>query len=148
PPQFAVGIIAFSTEPNVVAPVTTDRSVTRAAINYLLPEGGTAIGDAIDAAVRLARNVRRPLEKSADARAPTASILLMSDGAQRSGVLTPEDGAREAKTAGLRIYTVALGTPEGTVGFGFGAFQQTVPVPPDPDTLRRIAQITGGEFFA
>ena len=48
----------------------------------------------------------------------------------------------------MRIYTIALGTPSGTVSFGFGPYEQTISVPPDPDTLRRISTITGGRFFA
>jgi len=62
-------------------------------------------------------------------------------------------GAELAKDAGFRVYTISLGTPEGTItrGFGGGFFGQSspdqqIPVPPDPDTLRGIAEMTGGEF--
>src|SRR2546430_8731334 len=73
---------------------------------------------------------------------------MLSHGAQRNGILEPEQGAQRAKRAGMRIYTIALGTPSGTVSFGFGPYEQTISVPPDPDTLRRISTITGGRFFA
>src|SRR5207302_6061106 len=63
-------------------------------------------------------------------------------------LLQPEQGAERARVAGFRIYTVALGTPNGIVELGFGPFTQSVPVPPDPGTLKRISAITGGEFFA
>src|SRR5207244_3611141 len=142
-------MIAFSTEPEVVLPVTTDRTVARAAVSYLLPQFGTAIGDALARAVELGRASERTPRPAADgaARAPV-SILLLSDGAQRTGLLQPEQGAQRARVAGFRIYTVALGTPDGVVQLDFGPFSQQVPVPPDPATLRRISAITGGEFFA
>jgi Ca-activated chloride channel family protein len=93
------------------------------------------------------------------------SILFLSDGAQTRGDLEPLEGADLAKAAGIPVYTVALGTPGGTLTFGpgpgagpggggggsypgglFGG--RRVPVPPDPDTLRAIADRTGGQFFA
>ncbi len=76
------------------------------------------------------------------------SILFLSDGAQREGVLQPLEGAQLAKEASMPVYTVALGTPSGTVAgggfFGFGS--DRISVPPDPVTLRAIAETTGGEF--
>jgi len=112
---------------------------------------------------------------SATTAAPTptrglVSILFLSDGAQTRGTLEPLQGADRAKEAGIPVYTVALGTPNGTLnfrfgqggggggggggGFGggvpppFGSGGRRVPVPPDPETLREIANRTGGEFFA
>lgn len=88
-----------------------------------------------------------------------ASILFLSDGAQTRGILAPFEGADQAKAAGVPVYTVALGTPQGTVTgrFGWGpggpdpgapnfGGEQVIPVPPDPETLRDIADTTGGEF--
>ncbi len=84
------------------------------------------------------------------------SILFLSDGAQTRGILEPVQGAELAKEACFPVYTVALGTPEGTIrrGFGFGGGfgqgpgdpNELIPVPPDPETLRGIAETTGGEF--
>ena len=57
----------------------------------------------------------------------------------------PLEAAQKAKEQGIPVYTVALGTPEGVVEeFGGGSKQ----APPDKETLRRIAEITGGEFFS
>ena len=146
PSRFAVGIVAFSTESSVVSPITTDRNATHQAVDYLLPESGTAIGDGIAEAVRVGRSYEQTLQRTSGD--PPLSILMLSDGAQRNGILEPEQGAQRAKRAGMRIYTIALGTPSGTVSFGFGPYEQTISVPPDPDTLRRISTITGGRFFA
>ena len=78
------------------------------------------------------------------------SILFLSDGAQTRGLLQPLEGADLAKEAGFPVYTIALGTPEGVIERGpFGGApgeSELIPVPPDPDTLRAIAETTGGEF--
>ena len=82
------------------------------------------------------------------------SILFLSDGAQTRGILQPLEGAALARDACFPVYTVALGTPNGTIARGSfgGSFDpgsgddQRSPVPPDPETLRQIAAMTGGEF--
>ena len=83
-----------------------------------------------------------PVARAPDA--PLSAILLLSDGAQTRGKLAPLEGAQRAKSYGIPVYTVALGTPGGVLRRG--GFAR--PVPPDPATLRQIAQTTGGEFFA
>jgi Ca-activated chloride channel family protein len=62
-------------------------------------------------------------------------------------MLQPMEGADRAKAVGSPVYTVALGTPNGTLTRGFGAFSRQLPVPPDPATLHAIAERTGGDFF-
>jgi Ca-activated chloride channel homolog len=81
------------------------------------------------------------------------SILFLSDGAQTRGILQPLEGAALARDACIPVYTIALGTPEGiidrgTLGGGFPSDSgpRFIPVPPDPETLRAIAEMTGGEF--
>ena len=69
-------------------------------------------------------------------------MILLSDGKRTEGS-DPLVAAQRAKQLGIPISTVALGTAEGTVA---GPLGQEVPVPPDPDTLREISQITGGTF--
>jgi Ca-activated chloride channel family protein len=144
-------------------------------IDQFLVYGGTAIGDALQTAVLLGRQVTdlaptdqgsitlpasdrstRTLAQAApacgDEKSPV-SILFLSDGAQTRGLLQPMEGARLAREACFPVYTVALGTPQGVIERGpFGGIPgtpqsgQTIPVPPDPDTLRAIAKTTGGEF--
>jgi Ca-activated chloride channel family protein len=82
-----------------------------------------------------------------------AAILLLSDGANTDGRVQPLDAARAARQAGIPVYTIALGTPDGVVEApapqlgGRGATARRVSVPPDEATLRQMAQITGGQFF-
>jgi len=169
PDRVQVGLIAFAGDPAVAAPPTTDHDLVREALGTLqwYPSfGGTAIGDALAEAVRLGQqavgggngNLASVTAAPSGKTRGLVSILFLSDGAQTRGELLPLDGAERARTAGIPVYTVALGTPNGTLRFGFnrppqgfpGGFGQgrRVPVPPDPDTLRAIANRTGGQFFA
>lgn len=90
-----------------------------------------------------ARPPRRHRSSRATRTGPLSAILLLSDGAQTRGTLAPLEGADRAKSYGIPIYTVALGTPTGVINRG--GFAR--PVPPDPVTLKQIARRTGGEFF-
>jgi Ca-activated chloride channel family protein len=166
-----VGLIAFAGDPAVANPPTTNHDLVRKSLDTIawFPSfGGTAIGDALAAAVKLGQQAVSGESgnlASATTAAPNTqtrglvSILFLSDGSQTRGDLEPLAGADLAKAAGIPVYTVALGTPGGTLDFGGGgggAFGggyapfggRRVPVPPDPDTLRAIADRTGGEFFA
>lgn len=154
PKRLRVGLIAFAGEPQVAAPPTTDRELVRESLDSIgmFPGyGGTAIGDALAAAVQLGESAIGNGAQTISNGPPAnvhglVSILFLSDGAQTRGLLQPLQGAELAKRAGIRVYTVALGTPNGTLNRGFGAFSQSIPVPPDPATLHQIAEITGGQF--
>ena len=171
PKRLQVGLIAFAGDPAVAAPPTTDHGLVRKAldtIQWFPTFGGTAIGDALAAAVALGQqavngsNANLAAVTSAPAQAHgLVSILFLSDGAQTRGTLQPIEGAERARAAGIPVYTVALGTPNGTLDFGYGRPPQggsinpspfggpprRVPVPPDPETLHAIADRTGGQFF-
>jgi Ca-activated chloride channel family protein len=164
PKRMRVGLIVFAGEAQVAAPPTTDRDLVRESVadmDRFSGFGGTAIGDALAAAAELGVQAVADGNASlaaADTRSgPThglVSILFLSDGAQTRGTLLPLQGADRAKAAGIPVYTVALGTPHGTIdfggggGFGGGDFNGPRRVPPDPDTLKAIAQRTDGRFFA
>jgi Ca-activated chloride channel family protein len=165
PSRLQVGLIAFAGDPAIAAPPTTNHDLVRKSLDTIewFPSfGGTAIGDALAAAVKLGQQAAGGQNGSlaaAVAAAPDAqtkglvSILFLSDGAQTRGDLEPLDGAERARAAGIPVYTVALGTPNGTLTFGGGSGpspfgDRRVPVPPDPATLKAIADRTGGEFFA
>jgi Ca-activated chloride channel family protein len=175
PRRLRVGLIAFAGDPAVAAPPTTDHTLVRESldtIQWFPGFGGTAIGDALAAAVELGQeavnteggNLASVTTAARSSARGLVSILFLSDGAQTRGTLEPLQGADRAKEAGIPVYTVALGTPGGSLqfryGYGggggapggppppFGGSGRRVPVPPDPDTLRAIANRTGGEFFA
>jgi Ca-activated chloride channel family protein len=154
PEQFRVGMVTFAAEPQVIAPPTTDREVVRSSLDFLIPLRGTAIGDALARAADVARTAGATEGRTlASVAAPSrserspAAILLLSDGFQTAGLLTPLEGAERAKSFGIPVFTIALGTPEGVLDLGFGGLSRQIPVPPDPETLRAIARETGGRFF-
>ena len=161
PKRLRVGLIAFAGEPQVAAPPTSDHDLVRESVDLIgsFPGyGGTAIGDALAAAVELGQQAieggqrtlaaLRTEEAAAAATDGLVSVLFLSDGAQTRGELGPLEGAARAKAAGIRVYTVSLGTPDGTITRGFGGFMRTIPVPPDVATMQAIARMTGGEFVA
>ena len=160
PKRVKVGLIAFSSEPQIAAPPTTDRDLVRRSLDeldFFQAYGGTAIGDAIAAATELGqKSVAKPKKPETIAYTiaksnPLVSILFLSDGKQTRGSLSPLAGAQRAKAAGIPVYTVALGTPNGVLsrpfGFGGNGLPTRIPVPPDPTTLHAIAAMTGGKFF-
>jgi Ca-activated chloride channel homolog len=148
PKQFKVGLVAFSSEPEPLITPTSNRDGVREAISLLEPEAGTAVGDGIAVGLKM---VTTSLKQAGYVRRPgqpaPGAIVLLSDGAQNRGLLQPLQAARMAKAAGVRIYPVSLGTPNGKVTFGFGAFTNSVPVPPDPVTMGQIAAISGGKAY-
>jgi Ca-activated chloride channel homolog len=138
PKELQVGAVSFSDVPQSVSPPTTDREDVRSLIDGLNADGGTAAGDALQSA----------LDALDDAGVggkgrPPAAIILLSDGATTTGS-DPVEVAREAGKRDIPIYTVALGTPDGTVPGGFGG---SIPVPPDPETLRAISKASGGTAY-
>jgi Ca-activated chloride channel family protein len=130
PDELRVGAVAFSDTARTLMPPTTDHEQVRAALGGLTADGGTATGDGLAAALEsLGTGERRP----------PAAIVLLSDGKQTSG----RDAvaiAREAAEPKVPVDTVALGTPDGVV-------DGILRVPPDPEALREIAQVSGGQAF-
>ena len=157
PKRLRVGLIAFAGEPQVAAPPTSDHDLVRTSLDdlgFFPGYGGTAIGDALAAAVQLGVQSTSGAQTIAETTPKTrdlVSILFLSDGHQTRGALQPLEGAQRAKDAGIRVYTVALGTPHGTLtrdfGGPFGGGPRTIRVPPDPATLRAVAETTRGQFF-
>jgi Ca-activated chloride channel homolog len=178
PSRLKVGLVLFAGEPEVAAPPTTDHALVSQAIDdagEFNGFGGTAIGDAIAAAVQVglksvgltgtstsALQAQRSLAayvttKSGKPASTLVSILFLSDGHQTRGFLPPLAGANKAKAAGIPVYTVALGTTGQTTmrgfpgggpqggGFSFGFGMRGLA--PDPRTLRAIADRTGGKFY-
>jgi Ca-activated chloride channel family protein len=148
PKQYNVGLVAFSTTSEILQAPTKDRDALNRALGYLAPEAATALGDGLVMGTKL---VVDTLSKLGVQHEPghylPGAVILESDGAQNRGVTTPLAAAQLAKFYGVRIYGVALGTPNGKVSFGFGLYQSTVPVPPDPATVRQVSKLTGGASY-
>jgi Ca-activated chloride channel family protein len=144
PPAYRVGMISFAQAATTVLPATTNRELAKRALANLRPGDGTALGEGIARSVQVAQRVR-----TADGHRPPAAILVLSDGAQTQGVLQPLQAAQRARRLRIPVYTVAFGTNAGVVEVvDDEGFKTRVTVPPDPPTLRRVAQETGGRFYA
>jgi Ca-activated chloride channel family protein len=145
PEAYRVGIVSFSTGASTVLTPTTDREAAKTALGELRLGSGTAIGNAIARSAELASTDEKR-EPRSGARSP-AAVLLLSDGAQTAGGMTPEQGVREARQLGIPVSTVALGRGDAVVEVPLpGGLKQRVTVAPDVETLRQIAKVTGGTF--
>jgi Ca-activated chloride channel family protein len=151
PSRFRVGLIVFSSEAYVASPLTADHAMVLDALAMTgPPAAGTALGDALGRSVALLTPAAsgelagpaRTLSGVVPATGSAGTILLLSDGAQTRGRLTPLAGAALAQAAGIPVHTVALGTPGGRISEGVISMS----VPPDPQTLRQISVATGGDF--
>jgi Ca-activated chloride channel family protein len=132
-----VGAIAFSDSPDAVQAPVTDHDAARAIIEAQSAQGSTDTGDALALALQLLRgNLRKH---------PPSAIVLLSDGAANAGV-NPVSVAQQAKKDRIPIFTVALGTPHGTLPSG-NPFTPPVSVPPDPALMQQIASASGGRAF-
>ncbi|HEX6715282.1 MAG TPA: VWA domain-containing protein [Thermoleophilaceae bacterium] len=142
PARVNVGVMAFNQTPTILASASTDREAARNAIAEMKPSGGTASGEAIATAVTALRT-----KTSTKDQPPPAAIVLLSDGKSTSG-RNAVQAARSAASAGVRVYTVALGTDSGTITVPKrGGGTQTQAVPPDPQALQQIAEASGGRSF-
>jgi Ca-activated chloride channel family protein len=131
-----LGAIGFSTTPDAVQGPVTDHSAARQLVDSQQAGGSTATGDAMALALEL-------LHGSLKSHPPSA-IILLSDGSANAGQ-SPTAVAREAATDHIPIYTIALGTPGGTLSLG--PFGQQQPVPPDPALMAQIARASGGRSY-
>jgi Ca-activated chloride channel family protein len=144
-----VSLISFNGAATIQVAPTTDHDAVRDAIDDLELSEFTAIGEAIFAgldAIDIAQADQAQAEEDAgeDLDEPDNRIVVMSDGETTTG--RPDiDAAQAASEAGIPVSTIAFGTPDGTIEIpGEG----TVDVGVNEDSLRAIADSTGGEFFA
>lgn len=168
PGGFRVAVMSFSNVVQVRLTPTTDKKAVDQAIEAMVPNGGTAMGDAILSALDLiasdeqAQAQAAPSGSAAASPTPTptptatangqpgrpkAVIVLLSDGASNTGA-SPTDAASQAKDANVPVYTIALGTPDGIaeVRDNLGRLRR-IAVPPDPDTLKAVSETSGAESF-
>ena len=138
-----VGLILFGTNAYLQAPLTFDletvqRLLTEAPVG--IAGGKTAIGDAIGLAVKRLR--QRP--------AGERVLILLTDGANNVGEVAPVKAAELAAGDAIKVYTIGVGADEMRLPSIFGVFGSRVVNPSaelDEDTLRAIAEATGGRYF-
>ncbi len=148
PRNARVGLVSFSSYATLLVPPTTDHERVIRAIEALQPEFATAIGDGLLEAVGALPGRTRPADPTAappapDRRLPPGTVVLMSDGQSNRGV-SPTEAARIARDQQVKVYTVGVGTAEGTF-LNIGG--RPIWVRLDEETLREMAAITDGTYF-
>jgi len=138
-----MGIVVFAGESYTQCPLTTDRATL---INLMkdvqtgLIDDGTAIGNGLATAVA----------RMKDSDAKSRVVILITDGVNNMGEVSPGMAAEIAKTYGVRVYTIGVGA-NGTAPYPvmtpFGVQIQNVPVEIDEDLLKQVASMTGGKYF-
>jgi len=142
-PADRIGIVVFAGESYTQCPLTTDRSTL---INLMkevqtdLIEDGTAIGNGLATAVARIK----------DSDAKSRVVILLTDGVNNRGEITPQTASEIAKTYGVRVYTIGVGK-EGMAPYPvmtpWGVDVQNIQVEIDEQLLKDIAQTTGGRYF-
>jgi Ca-activated chloride channel homolog len=156
PARYNVGLVTFSSNARVVSSPTTDHALVSRSIEGLgPPDGGTAIGEAVYSSVN---DLRQILDEAAaggpsaspspddsaddtDEEGSPAHLVLLSDGGNSAG-RNPAAAAEAAREAGLPVSTIAYGTEGSSAALPGG---QSVEV--REDTLRELADTTGGQFY-
>ncbi len=135
-----LGLILFGTHAYLQAPLTFDRKT----VSRLLQEAQigiagkqTAIGDAIGLAVK---RLRKTHDKE-------AVLILITDGANTAGLVSPRQAADLAAQADIKIYTIGVGARQIRIRDFFGTRTVNPSADLDEDTLRYIARVTGGKYF-
>jgi Ca-activated chloride channel homolog len=142
-PYDRMGLVVFSGESFTQCPLTTDHAVL---INLMreiqsgMIEDGTAIGNGLATAVNRIK----------DSEAKSKVIILLTDGVNNRGDIDPATAADIAKTYGIRVYTIGVGT-QGMAPYPvqtpYGMQYQNMPVEIDEPILKEIASKTGGKYF-
>ena len=142
PGTVQVGLLAFARTPTVLQSPTSDHVLTRAAVGRLPKfSGGTAVGEAILTAAHELKTIPK-----VGGKLPPGAIVLISDGASNVGI-SPLVAARQAHSQHIPIYTVSVGTPNGTIKIRRGSRTVTGRVPVSREQLAEIARHSGGRTF-
>lgn len=138
-----IGLVIFAGESFTQCPLTTDHTVLLNLlneINFGAIEDGTAIG------LGLATSVNRLKNSDSESRV----VILLTDGTNNRGQIAPLTAADLARSYGIRVYTVGVGTKgmaPTPVNTPYGIRMQNMPVDIDEKTLTEIAAMTGGQYF-
>ena len=142
-PYDRMGLVVFSGESFTQCPLTTDHAVLINLMRELksgMIEDGTAIGNGLATAINRIK----------DSEAVSKVIILLTDGVNNRGEIAPATAADIAKTFGIRVYTIgvgSMGTAPYPVQTPFGTQYQNMPVEIDEDILKEISSKTGGRYF-
>jgi Ca-activated chloride channel family protein len=156
-PDDLIGMIVFARYPDTECPLTRDRSHLIRAIQKVEPpparssEDATAIGDALLLGVERIRDVGRRFQQNSDFTIKSRAIILLTDGQHNAGKYNPTQAAEAAAALGVKVYTIGAAPAfqqRATLDmFGQQPQMVQVPVEVDEETLKKIAEMTGGKYF-
>lgn len=138
-----IGLVVFAGEGFTMCPMTTDHAVLLNLMKDVdcgMLVDGTAVGDGLATAVNRIK----------DGPAKSKTIILLTDGTNNAGVVDPITAAEIARSYGIRVYTIGVGTKgmaPSPVMTPYGIRYQNMPVEIDEDKLRQIASIGDGQYF-
>ncbi|NLI72475.1 MAG: VWA domain-containing protein [Bacteroidales bacterium] len=142
-PNDNIGLVVFAAESFTQCPLTTDHAVLInlfSGIRYGMIEDGTAIG------LGLANAITRIKESKAKSKV----VILLTDGSNNRGDIAPVTAAEIAKTFGIRVYAIGVGSHgmvKVPIQTPFGVRYQQMKSEFDEETLKKIAETTGGQYF-
>jgi Ca-activated chloride channel homolog len=143
-PYDRIGLVIFASESFTQCPLTTDHAV----LTNLLKDVKCGMIDGNSTAIGL--GLATSVSRLKDSQAKSKVVILLTDGNNNTGSIAPLTAAEIAKTFGVRVYTIGVGTI-GTAPYPFqtpfGIQYQNVPVEIDEAILQQIAQSTGGKYF-
>ena len=138
-----IGVVVFAGEPYTLSPLTWDHDWLIRQLDNVktgMVEDGTAIGSALITACNRLKNFE----------AESKMIVLLTDGVNNAGDVSPETAAEVAKTLGYKVYTIGAGT-KGPVPYPVESFGRTiyqnVQIDIDDELLEMVAETTGGKYF-
>ena len=136
-PKDNVGIVTFETGATTAAYLSPYKDRVIEKLRDILPQdGSTAIGDGLSLGIDMAMSV--PNKKNV--------VILLSDGVNNSGVITPGEAIAFARSNDIQVYTIGLGSEERVV-LGYDFFGRPQYAELDEATLKAIAENTGGKYF-
>jgi Ca-activated chloride channel family protein len=146
-PSDRIGIVAFATQAYIACPLTLDHdflleNVVRLELGAI-DDKSTAIGSALSTAINRLRELK----------SKSKIVILMTDGQNNAGKVAPLTVAEAARTLGVKVYTIGVGTrgeapmPAGRNPFTGQKVYRMMPVDIDEDTLQKIADMTGGKYY-
>jgi Ca-activated chloride channel homolog len=142
PSTVQVGLLEFARRTTTVQSPTTDHALAIRALSTVpSTSGGTAVGVALTTATNEIRSVPR-----VGGKRPPGAIVLISDGASNVGI-SPLQVARQDRAEHIPVYTISVGTPNGTITIRQGGKTTTAPVPVSREQLGEIASLSGGKTF-
>jgi len=136
-------MIRFAKYPDSVCPLTLDHSslievLDKTQIVTRREEDMTAIGDALALGVSRLKDLKRTSGSGQQYTITSRVIVLLTDGEQNAGDLSPEQAGELAATYGIKVYTILAGT---------GAVRGFSRMPVDDEPLKRVAELTGGRAY-